>query len=108
MQILILKFWLTVINMLICRIKTSKHLSLIELLEQIQADCIAGISHEHFSLTELFHDMKLSDDGLFNTTMSFPPEISQMQSNRPTIEFQQITRHGPTEVSNMKYWLFIC
>jgi non-ribosomal peptide synthetase component F len=96
------------INMLICRVEISKGLSLLQLLDRIQADCIAGITHQHVSLTELFHDMKLSGGSLFNTTMTFSPEMSPTLLNRLSIRLQDIAKYDPTEVSSERLFPIAC
>jgi aryl carrier-like protein len=96
------------INMLICRVEISKGLSLLQVLDRIQADCIAGITHQHVSLTELFHDMKLSGGSLFNTTMTFSPEMSPTLLNRLSIRLQDIAKYDPTEVSSERLFPIAC
>lgn len=73
-------------------------MSLLQLLGKIQTDCINGISHPHISLTELAHAIKPAREGLFNTIISFPPEMSIIAPEN--IRIEGVESHQSTEVSS--------
>jgi amino acid adenylation domain-containing protein/non-ribosomal peptide synthase protein (TIGR01720 family) len=93
------------INMLVCRMNINAASCAIELVQQVQMDCIAALDHQHCSLAQIQHALKLSGRPLFNTLMSIQRGSSSsdtgfQESDGPTIAFKSLDSHDPTEVNN--------
>lgn len=58
------------INMLVSRIRVSQSLSLLEIIQKVQADFIKSLPYQHCSLAQFQHDLGLSGKALFNTAVS--------------------------------------
>ncbi|KAL4898052.1 hypothetical protein BDV59DRAFT_198294 [Aspergillus ambiguus] len=90
------------INVLICRVQFAHDASLLDTIKNAQEEFVQSIQHQDVSLADLRHEMKMADDKLFNTAVTFPPEDSREgQSNydvkRPAISVSETLRYDPTE-----------
>ncbi|KAJ5742341.1 acetyl-CoA synthetase-like protein [Penicillium manginii] len=65
------------INMLICRLDFNEFRTPLQILSKLQVDFAAGLTYQHFSLSDLFHSMDLAEKSMFNTCMTFFSEESQ-------------------------------
>ena len=88
------------IAMLICRVDIgSSRTKLLDTLEKVQGDFIEGMSHSHCSLADVYHELDLPGQSLFNTVIS--AQTSQLHGKQPEEGTQYSPIHGqdPTEVS---------
>jgi amino acid adenylation domain-containing protein len=86
------------INVLVCRIDIKRSATLLETAQKNQRDFMQGVSSQHLSLTELIHSASDGGHGMFNTCMSFPPEIQESGQNEGHISFQELEKLLPNEV----------
>jgi amino acid adenylation domain-containing protein/non-ribosomal peptide synthase protein (TIGR01720 family) len=97
------------INMLVCRVDVDGASDVHQLVEQIQANYLAGLGHQHCSLAQIEHALDLSGTPLFNTLMSIqripspssPSSGQASEEKQPVIAFKNIGSHDPTEVSDI-------
>lgn len=90
------------ISMLVCRMQFSDELSIIELIHQVQQDCLAALEHRHCSLAQIQHGVDLPDQSLFNTILSVQQAMSGSAQAAPPLKFSGVGGHDPTEVSKHK------
>lgn len=93
------------INMLICHMNMTANSRIGELVKNVQADYLAGLEHQHCSLAQIQHALDLAGQPLFNTMMSVQKTSSSSNipdgdSGTPTLSFENIGSHDPTEVSD--------
>jgi non-ribosomal peptide synthetase component F len=93
------------INMLVCRMNVHGSSRTGQLVEQVQANYLAGLDHQHCSLAQIQHALNLSGRPLFNTLMSVqrvsPSLLGNLDNSftSPAITFKTADSHDPTEVS---------
>ncbi|KAG2420426.1 hypothetical protein HFD88_000038 [Aspergillus terreus] len=63
------------INLLICRIQFSPGSSLLQMAQSVQQEFIQDIQHQNVSYAEIRHALRLGDEKMFNTAMTFPPNL---------------------------------
>jgi non-ribosomal peptide synthase protein (TIGR01720 family) len=85
------------INMLVCRVKFDKHLTLKEMFQKVQDDYLQCLEHQHTSLAQVQHDL-LSGDSLFNTAVSIQSDNATDGADRSSISFVPVQAHDPSEV----------
>jgi amino acid adenylation domain-containing protein/non-ribosomal peptide synthase protein (TIGR01720 family) len=95
------------INMLVCRLDVTGTTHLGQLVEQVQANYLAALEHQHCSLAEIQHVLKLAGRPLFNTLMSIkrwplPIQREDILVEQPSISFKSVGGYDPTEVSVTK------
>lgn len=100
------------INMLVCRLQVLPAEGLTDLVQKVQENYLASMEHQHCSLAQIQHALKLGGRALFNTIVSVQrgtPTKSSAESASPTIihagpqpevSFISIGAHDPTEVSH--------
>lgn len=87
------------INMLVARMDISGGINIKEIVKQVQTDYLAALDHQHCSLADIQHSLKLAGKPLFNTLMSIKRYTSgPTDIDPPSIVFQPIGGHDPTEV----------
>lgn len=82
------------INVLVCRVDFDRSATLLETVHKAQRDFMQGVSSPYFSLAELFH----SSHKMFNTGITFPPELQESKQHEGYISFQELERVLPDEV----------
>lgn len=86
------------INMLVCYLDIVSERSLLETLQGLQSDFIDALPHQRVSLAEIRHSLNLTgDDALFNTTLTFPPQVEEEEM--ASISFKETYLQDPGEVS---------
>ncbi|KAF4159279.1 hypothetical protein CNMCM6936_001931 [Aspergillus lentulus] len=85
------------INILVCRIDFDRSATLLETVHKAQRDFTQGFSSSHFSLAELFHSGTEGSHRMFNTGITFPPELHESKQQEQ-ISFQELERVLPDEV----------
>lgn len=93
------------INMLVCRLEASPALKIVDLIQQVQKNYLASLEHQHCSLADIQHELKLHGRPLFNTIMSVQRGTSRSSEDSdavsrqsPELSFRNIGAHDPTEV----------
>ncbi|XTI94683.1 nonribosomal peptide synthetase [Cenococcum geophilum] len=85
------------INMLVCCMDMRATSQLKQLIEQVQADYLAGLEHQHCSLAQIQRGLNLSGRPLFNTAMSIQRMPSDNAERQTTLLFQGVSGYDPTE-----------
>jgi amino acid adenylation domain-containing protein/non-ribosomal peptide synthase protein (TIGR01720 family) len=85
------------INMLICRMQISNSDKLLNLVEKRREEYIQSLPYQHTPLADIQHNLKLSQERLFNTTLSFQRSSSSPQEGR-SISLEQTVGKDPSEV----------
>ncbi|PKX91280.1 uncharacterized protein P174DRAFT_506779 [Aspergillus novofumigatus IBT 16806] len=85
------------INILVCRIDFDRSATLLEMVHKAQRDFTRGFSSPHFSLAELFHSGNDGSHKMFNTGITFPPELQESRQHEGYITFQELERVLPDE-----------
>ena len=87
------------INTLVCRVKFSETQSLLEILQQVQKDCMSSLPHRYTSLAEVQHALQLSGTALFNTALSYRKLLSNnLGTEPPKVTFiESAPVYDPTE-----------
>ena len=86
------------INMLVCRVKFSKQLTMKELYQKVQQDYIDCLDYQHTSLAQVQHDLT-GGEALFNTAVSIQKGTSDASREPGMISFDPVVAHDPGEVS---------
>ncbi|KAJ0418108.1 hypothetical protein BJY00DRAFT_315323 [Aspergillus carlsbadensis] len=87
-----------VMNLLVCRLKVGSR-KVLDILRQIQDDCMENYPHRDVSLIDIQHAMRTSRISLFNTGVSYRKLPPAGESAYP-IEFKGVGLiHDPAEVS---------
>jgi hypothetical protein len=94
------------INMLVCRLDASPLSRVVQLVQQVRKNYLASLEHQHCSLADIQHELKLSGQRLFNTIVSVQRGASASSSTSapeeaPAIRFANLGSHDPTEVSKL-------
>lgn len=86
------------INMLVCRVKVSADIRLLQVLEQVQKDLMDSLPYKHTSLADVQHALGLSETPLFNTCISYRKLPRTSPSEELVIEFSEhCPIHDPAE-----------
>ncbi|TAQ85918.1 hypothetical protein B7494_g5755 [Chlorociboria aeruginascens] len=85
------------INMLVCRVKFDKDSSLQNIFQRVQGDYLQSLEHQHCSLAQIQHDLKLPGKALFNTAVSIQGGNASGNSDHPTVSFETVEAHDPSE-----------
>ncbi|KAK1142664.1 Nonribosomal Peptide Synthase (NRPS) [Aspergillus melleus] len=85
------------INALVCRVDFDGSATLLETVRKAQRDFMQGFSSQHYSLAELFHSATGGSPKMFNTGMTFPPELQQSTQHPGDIRFHELERDLPDE-----------
>lgn len=69
------------ISLFICHVKFSPTLRLLDLAQAIQEDYLQSLGAQHYSLAEVYHDLGLQGDHLFDTVVNVvqPPVFPELQ-----------------------------
>jgi non-ribosomal peptide synthetase component F len=86
------------INMLICRLDIQGTESVMDLLENVQDDFLANLSHQYTSLAEIQHALPLGGKPLFNTSLSVQRVAARDDTERQ-LRMERVDAYDPTEVS---------
>ncbi|EEP79831.1 predicted protein [Uncinocarpus reesii 1704] len=84
------------INMMVCRLTLSSGTLVGDALQQLQSDFIRSMDYQTCSLTEVQHELGLSDASLFNTVFTFQ-KGSNTDSDGPMISFEHLNSTDPNE-----------
>ncbi|KAI2087706.1 hypothetical protein LOZ35_006030, partial [Ophidiomyces ophidiicola] len=84
------------INMIICRLVLSPTTLLDNVLQKIQTDFVNSMDYQSCSLTEVQHDLGLSDTSLFNTVFTFQKSSTSLSTD-PVISFDHLSSTDPNE-----------
>lgn len=89
------------INMVVCKIELDGNRSIEETARSVHSDFLQGLSHQHTSLAEVFHELRVSGRGLFNTVVSLQTktEGEGAQDDPLGLSMLPMTGDDPTEVS---------
>ncbi|KAF4237725.1 hypothetical protein CNMCM8980_002384 [Aspergillus fumigatiaffinis] len=85
------------INMLVCRIDVNQSATLLDILHKVQRDFMQGVSLQHLPMTELFHSATDGGHGMFNTCITFPPEITGTEQSEECVIFRERDFVAPDE-----------
>jgi hypothetical protein len=86
-------------TMLVCHADLSSSKSVGLVLETMHRDFLQSLPHQHCSLAEIHHALKLPNGSLFNTIMSFQRLSHIDMPASSAIYLEKILEHDPTEVS---------
>ncbi|RDL40220.1 uncharacterized protein BP5553_00199 [Venustampulla echinocandica] len=87
------------INMLVCRVGIAPVSRLGAILDQVQKDYLDSLPHRETSLAEIQHALKLGNNHLFNTALSYR-KLPKEPASRPNVSFSEcIPIYDPTEYS---------
>ena len=95
------------INMLICRMNLMPGVQLSQALKQVQADYVNSMTHQHCSLADVQHELRLSGTSLFNTAFSFQRRSGSGDLTGNALLFDVLEAHDPSEYSitiNAEAW----
>ncbi|KAK2757240.1 NRPS [Arachnomyces sp. PD_36] len=89
-----------VMNLLVCRMKLTPELQLIDIIRRVQDDYVESLPYLYSSLVDIQHAMKLSNASLFNSGISYR-KLPAVNDNRGSgLRFSSVgTIHDPAEVS---------
>ncbi|KAG0156359.1 hypothetical protein PDIDSM_3537 [Penicillium digitatum] len=85
------------INMLPCRIEVQDSSTLIETVRKISTDFLNSLPHQHISLAEVQHRLRLSGERLFNTTLSLQRSMVESDERSSSIVVEYLGGLDPTE-----------
>lgn len=85
------------INMLPCRIKVDDSSRLIDTVRRINSDFLDSLPYQHTSLAEVQHQLRLSGEHLFNTTLSLQRSMVESDERRSSIAIEYLGGCDPTE-----------
>lgn len=85
------------INMLPCRIKVDDSSRLIDVVRTINNDFLDSLPHQHTSLAEVQHHLRLSGERLFNTTLSLQRSMVESDERSSSIAVEYLGGADPTE-----------
>ncbi|CAG8909366.1 unnamed protein product [Penicillium egyptiacum] len=85
------------INMLPCRIQLDDSSKLIEVVRTINSDFLDSLPHQHTSLAEVQHHLRLSGERLFNTTLSLQRSMVESDERSSSIAIEYLGGADPTE-----------
>jgi non-ribosomal peptide synthase protein (TIGR01720 family) len=88
------------INMLICRSQFPKGRTVLQVVQKIQDDFVHSLPYQHASLADIQHALKISDEPLFNTTMSLQRGTTEEDEHEDEsdVTFVSADSEDPTEV----------
>ncbi|KAF7133605.1 hypothetical protein CNMCM5793_004734 [Aspergillus hiratsukae] len=92
------------INLLVCRIQFTPDSSLLRMAQSVQEEFIEDIRHQNVSFADIRHVMRLGDEKLFNTAMTFPPNAMPeggVDAKANSITVSEVARLDPTEYDIM-------
>ncbi|KAF2731994.1 nonribosomal peptide synthase-like protein [Polyplosphaeria fusca] len=87
------------LNMLVSRTPLSSSLPLMETFRKVQNEFMESLPHQHCSMAQFQHDLKLSGKALFNTAVSIQ-NLSAGATDAapdPDIEFDHLAAFDPSE-----------
>jgi amino acid adenylation domain-containing protein/non-ribosomal peptide synthase protein (TIGR01720 family) len=84
-------------TMLICRANLAANRPVDGVLETMQNDFLQGFAHQHCSLAEVYHALKLPNGSLFNTIMSFQRQFATDELKDSKTSMEKVLEHDPTE-----------
>ncbi|KAL9079438.1 MAG: hypothetical protein Q9157_001692 [Trypethelium eluteriae] len=87
------------INILVCRINLLENVQLGDALEQIQTDVVQSMAHQHSSLADVQHELRLSGVSLFNTAFTYQKRSSSNMVSTDALSFNVLDAHDPSEYS---------
>ncbi|KAJ5964403.1 HC-toxin synthetase [Penicillium vulpinum] len=85
------------INMLPCRIQVDDSSRLVDIVRKINSDFLDSLPHQHTSLAEVQHHLRLSGERLFNTTLSLQRSMVESDERSSSIAVEYIGGSDPTE-----------
>ncbi|KAI4155608.1 MAG: hypothetical protein LQ340_000881 [Diploschistes diacapsis] len=85
------------INMLICRIEFKPEMTLADLFTKVQNEYLESLPHQHSSLAQVQHELKIPGKALFNTAVSIQGSSSSDNVEGNTISFETMVAHDPSE-----------
>lgn len=89
------------LNMLICRMKLDKEDRLLDLISRRRDEYLESLPYQHTSLAEIKHIIKLSQERMFNTCISFQRDSSISHRDR-SISLHVLEAKDPSEVSHLQ------
>ena len=87
------------INILVCRMNLVDNVQLSKALEQTQTDFVQSMAHQHSSLADVQHELRLSGTPLFNTAFTYQRRSGSKEQTSHEISFDVLDAHDPSEYS---------
>ena len=87
------------INILVCRLSLGNDVQLGKALEQTQTGFVQSMSHQHSSLADVQHELRLSGTPLFNTAFTYQKRSGPEEPTNLPISFDVLDAHDPSEYS---------
>jgi amino acid adenylation domain-containing protein len=87
------------ISVSMCRIDFAQSATLLETVYKNQRDFMRAVSSQHVSRTELSHSAGYGGRSMFNTSMTFPPEIPESRQKDGHIRLRELEKVLTSEVA---------
>ena len=87
------------INILVCRMNLGDDCLLAKALEQTQSDFVRSMAHQHSSLADIQHELRLSGTSLFNTAFTYQRRSGSKEQTSLPLSFDILDTHDPSEYS---------
>nr|POF23650.1 nonribosomal peptide synthetase vlms [Quercus suber] len=87
------------INMMICHFKVDSSTTVLDSVRSVQEQSLEGLDHQRVSLAAVQHSLRMSEQALFNTIMSYKRQVPAATSATPTrsLLFDGLESNDPTE-----------
>lgn len=85
------------INMIVTRVHLDKSMAVAESARCTQSDFLDAFNHQRTSLADIQHAISLSDQSLFNTTVSYKRKPVKNPEKSSNLVVSEVTAEDPTE-----------
>ena len=85
------------INMLVCRIQFRPDMTFEDVFQKVQSEYLDSLPHQHCSLAQVQHELKISGKTIFNTAVSIQGSSSEDTIEGNAISFETKVAHDPSE-----------
>ncbi|KAL4901150.1 hypothetical protein BDW74DRAFT_182005 [Aspergillus multicolor] len=86
------------INLMVTRVQlATSGATVADAVKQVQDNFLDAFSHQRASLGDIQHALKVSDRGLFNTTMIYKPKSIASAADKRSLAIESLAGEDPTE-----------
>ncbi|KAI9367631.1 hypothetical protein BJX61DRAFT_547301 [Aspergillus egyptiacus] len=86
------------INLMVTRVQlTTPGTTVVQAARQVQDDFLDAFAHQRASLGDIQHALRLSDRGLFNTTLVYKPKAPSSAEGKRSLAIESLAGEDPTE-----------
>lgn len=86
------------INMLVCRVRLDQQPTIMDTMNAMQNEYFDALPHQHTSLAQIQHRLKMSGMSLFNSIISVQKDVPDEPYGK-SLGFQALNEDDPTDVS---------